>query len=163
MDLKTLHLVLGRRFCDRMLLPDNRVTRDGARGNVPTKKARGLVAAPKKLVGGKRLRIFWSNTVFHQIEARAAIFLEGWFGGPWLQAEGFNMNKATGPNSNPQSSRISPGNPLRQFSSSFRASEWYLETKIWEYNVSEPEMPMISTCPNARRFAKDSIRYHFSM
>ena len=77
MDLKTLHLVLGKRFCDRVLLPNNRVTRDGARGNAPTKKARGLVAGPKKLVGGKRLPNFESNTVFHQIEARAAIFSKG--------------------------------------------------------------------------------------
>ena len=72
MDLKTLHLVLGKRFCDRMLLPNNRVTRDGARG-----KARGLVAGPKKLVGGKRLPNFESNTVFHQMEAQAAIFSKG--------------------------------------------------------------------------------------
>ena len=77
MDLKTLHLVLGKRFCDRMLLPNNRVTRDVARGNAPTKKARGLIAGPKKLVGGKRLPNFESNTVFHQIEARAAIFSKG--------------------------------------------------------------------------------------
>ena len=47
MDLKKRHLVLGKRFYDRMLLPNNRVTRDGARGNAPTKKARGLVARKK--------------------------------------------------------------------------------------------------------------------
>ena len=73
MDLKTFHLVLGKRFCDRMLLPNNRVTRDGARGNAPTKKARGLVADPKKLVGGKRLPNFESNPLFHQIEAGTVI------------------------------------------------------------------------------------------
>ena len=77
MDLKTLDLVLGKRFYDRMLLPNNRVTRDGARGNAPTKMARGLIAGPKNLVGGKRLPNFESNTVFHQIEARAAIFSKG--------------------------------------------------------------------------------------
>ena len=77
MDLKTLHLVFGKRFCDGMLLPNNRVTKDGARGNAPTKKARGLVAGPKKLAGAKRLSNFESNTVFHQIEARAAIFSKG--------------------------------------------------------------------------------------
>ena len=77
MDLKTLNLVLGKRFCDRMLLPNNRVTKDGTRGNAPTKKARGLVAGPKKLVGGKRLPNFEGNTVFHQIEARAVIFSKG--------------------------------------------------------------------------------------
>ena len=77
MDLNTPDLVLNERFCDRMLHPNNRVTRDGARGNAPTKKARGLVAGPKKLVGGKRLPNFESNTVFHQIDAGAAIFSKG--------------------------------------------------------------------------------------
>ena len=77
MDLKTIHLVLGKRFCDRMLLPNNRVTRDVARGNAPTKNARGLIAGPKKLVGEKRLPNFESNTVFHQIEAWAATFSKG--------------------------------------------------------------------------------------
>ena len=57
----------------------------------PPQKGEGTGCRSKKTCRGKGLRIFKSNTVFHQIEARAAIFSKGWFGGPWLQGGGASI------------------------------------------------------------------------
>ena len=84
MDLKTLHLVPGKKFCDRMLLPNNRVTKDAAIG-IPSQNFL-LVAGPLNpifpVLLGKLIRngLDWTRSCFFTSAKNSsnADFLADW-------------------------------------------------------------------------------------